>query len=150
MIAVLQRVNAASVTVEGKEVSRIGEGVLVLLGVAKDDGPEDAAYLARKTGEFRIFEDQKGKMNLSLLDVGGEALAVSQFTLLADGSKGRRPSFDLAAPPENANDLYELYIKELENSGVPVKGGVFGAHMHVEIHNNGPVTFVLKSRCKNR
>jgi D-tyrosyl-tRNA(Tyr) deacylase len=144
MIAVLQRVIEASVEVNGTETARIGRGILVLLGVAAGDTEKEAAHLAKKTREFRMFEDANNRMNLSVSEIGGEILVVSQFTLLADGSKGRRPSFDAAAAPEIANRLYEFFISELRNAGTPVKGGVFGAEMKVRLINDGPVTFVFE------
>jgi D-aminoacyl-tRNA deacylase len=146
MIAVIQRVSRAQVSVEGKVVGRIGSGFLVLLGVAKEDSAGDAAYLARRTAELRIFPDDEHNMNRSLTEVGGSALVVSQFTLLADTHKGRRPSFVDAAPPELADVLYLLYCDELTNRGVPTERGVFGAMMDVELVNDGPVTIILRSK----
>ncbi len=144
MRAVLQRVRCGSVSVAGKKQAEIGPGLVVLVGVGQEDEREDAAWLAEKTAVLRIFEDQEGKSNLSLLDVGGEAIVVSQFTLYADSSKGRRPSFVKAAPPEIAEPLVDYFASELEAQGVPVKTGVFGAHMLVEIENDGPVTIILE------
>jgi D-tyrosyl-tRNA(Tyr) deacylase len=129
--------------VEGEAVGAIGRGLAVLLGVARGDVVEDAERLARKTAEMRIFPDAAGRFNLSLLDIGGEALVVSQFTLLADTRRGRRPDFMAAAPPEEAEPLVERYVSALEEMGVPVATGRFGAHMLVEIHNDGPVTILL-------
>jgi D-aminoacyl-tRNA deacylase len=144
--AVIQRVSSARVVIEGKEHSRIGPGMLVLLGVEKEDTPEDAQMLARRIVELRIFEDDAGKMNRSLADTRGQVLAVSQFTLLGDCRKGRRPSFDPAAPPDVARTLYEQFVKEVKDLGVSVATGVFQAMMNVELTNQGPVTFILDSR----
>jgi D-aminoacyl-tRNA deacylase len=144
--AVIQRVSGARVLIEGKEHSRIGAGMLVLLGVEKEDTTEDAQLLARRIVELRIFEDEAGKMNRSIVDKGGQILAVSQFTLLGDCRKGRRPSFDPAAPPDIARTLYEQFVKEVDTLGVPVGTGVFQAMMDVELTNQGPVTFILDSR----
>jgi len=146
MIAVIQRVSRAQVSVAGKIIGKIDAGFLVLLGVAKEDTAEDAAYLARRTAELRIFPDSEGKMNLCLTEISGAALVVSQFTLLADTHKGRRPSFVDAAPPELADVLYLLYCDELTQRGVPVQRGVFGAMMAVELVNDGPVTIILRSK----
>jgi D-tyrosyl-tRNA(Tyr) deacylase len=132
------------VTVEGAPVSSIGEGLAVLLGVADGDGEAQASQLARKCVELRIFEDDAGKMNLSVADVGGEMLIVSQFTLCANTDKGRRPSFAGAAAPEVAERLYESFLDAVRAQGVAARGGVFGAHMDVELVNNGPVTFTLE------
>lgn len=131
---------------EGRVLGEIGRGLLVLLGVAQADEEADARLLARKTAKLRIFADAQNKFNLSLLDVGGEALVVSQFTLLADAHRGRRPSFEAAAPPEAGRTLVDRYCQFLREEGVPVKTGLFGAHMEVEIHNDGPVTIVLDSK----
>jgi D-tyrosyl-tRNA(Tyr) deacylase len=143
--AVLQRVTRASVAVAGETVASTGPGLVVLLGVARGDGVEDARHLAKKTAELRIFPDAEGRFNLSLLDVGGEALVVSQFTLLADTRKGRRPSFVGAAPPEEAGPLVDAFAAALASMGVRVATGRFGAKMLVEIHNDGPVTITLDS-----
>ena len=132
-------------TVGEERVADIGRGLVVLLGVAAGDGPEDAAKLARKTAELRIFADAAGRFDLSLLDVSGQALVVSQFTLLADTRKGRRPSFTRAAPPEEAEPLVDAFCAALREVGVEVQTGRFGARMLVEIHNDGPVTIVLDS-----
>ncbi len=132
-------------TVEGRTTGEIGEGVLVLLGAGKEDTPEAAAYLAEKTAGLRIFNDAKGKMNLSLLEVQGAALVVSQFTLYADVRRGRRPGFDRAASAEQARRLYDQYLDCLRGLGVPVETGVFQAHMQVELVNDGPVTIVMDS-----
>lgn len=144
MRAVLQRVRRGSVSVASERLAVIGTGLVVLLGIGSGDELEDALWLAEKTAHLRIFEDQDGKTNLSLLDVGGEAIVVSQFTLYADSSKGRRPSFIDAARPEIAEPLVEQYASHLEKQGVPVQTGVFGAHMLVEIENDGPVTIILE------
>ena len=146
MRAVIQRVSGARVLIEGKEHSRIGAGMLVLIGVEKEDTTEDAQLLARRIVEIRIFEDEAGKMNRSIADTGGQILAVSQFTLLGDCRKGRRPSFDPAAPPDIARTLYERFVKEVDTLGVPLATGVFQAMMDVELTNQGPVTFILDSR----
>lgn len=144
MRAVVQRVKRASVTVDGREVSRIGQGVLVFLGVADGDGSGEAAWLAGKISRLRIFADEEGRMNRSVVDRGGEVLVVSQFTLLADCRKGNRPSFVKAAPPERGERLYREFVGEVGRlSGVPVREGIFGAMMDVSLLNDGPVTFVL-------
>jgi len=136
-------VNEASVRVDDREVSHIGRGLLVLLGVEKGDSEEVAATLAKKIAEMRIFEDDSGRMNLSVRDVAGEALVVSQFTLCADLRKGRRPSFEPAAPPNEARELCRRFAELLRSYDVPVMEGAFGAHMHVALINNGPVTFTI-------
>jgi D-tyrosyl-tRNA(Tyr) deacylase len=141
--AVIQRVARAAVTVQGETVGEIGPGLMVLLGVAHDDVPEHAHRLATKTAELRIFTDAEGKFNLSLLDVRGEALVVSQFTLLADARKGRRPNFTNAAPPETAEPLVEQFVAALRERGVRVATGLFGTKMLVDIQNDGPVTILL-------
>ncbi|TKB88362.1 MAG: D-tyrosyl-tRNA(Tyr) deacylase [Nitrospira sp.] len=146
MKAVIQRVTSASVHVEGKTVGRIESGLLVLLGVAKGDGEPDGRYLVEKIRTLRIFSDEQGKMNRSLVDIGGSVLLVSQFTLLGRTANGRRPSFDEAAPPEEARQLYEQVVKELRALGTFVETGVFSAHMQVELLNDGPVTFIIDSR----
>jgi len=143
--AVIQRVTRASVTVEGRVTGEIGAGLLVLLGVSRTDNPESAAYLAEKIANLRIFSDEAGKMNLSLLDVGGSALLVSQFTLYGDMRGGRRPSYIQAAPPEQASLLYQEFVRSIRSLGVPVQTGVFQAHMQVELVNDGPVTILLDS-----
>ncbi len=145
MRAVLQRVSRARVTVNGQTTGAIGRGFLVLLGVGKGDTEADADYLADKTAGLRVFPDAEDKMNRSLADVGGEALVVSQFTLYGDCRKGRRPSFDQAAPPELARALYERYVEALRGRGIPVQTGVFQAMMQVELVNDGPVTLLLDS-----
>jgi D-tyrosyl-tRNA(Tyr) deacylase len=146
MRAVIQRVLAARVVIGGKEHCRIGPGILVLLGVEKDDTDEDAQVMARRIVELRIFEDDAGKMNRSIAEIGGHILAVSQFTLLGDCRRGRRPSFDPAAPPDVARTLYERFVKEVDALGIPIATGVFQAMMDVELTNQGPVTFILDSR----
>jgi D-aminoacyl-tRNA deacylase len=146
MKAVIQRVIRASVHVEGKTVGRIESGLLVLLGVARGDGETDGRYLAEKIRMLRIFSDEQGKMNRSLEDIGGSVSVVSQFTLLGRTANGRRPSFDEAAPPEEAKRLYEQVVAVLRNNGISVETGVFAAHMQLELLNDGPVTFVLDSR----
>jgi D-tyrosyl-tRNA(Tyr) deacylase len=143
--AVVQRVKWARVSVGGREVARTGPGFLVLLGVGRGDDAGAARYLAEKVATLRVFEDGEGKMNLPLGDVGGEVLAVSQFTLYADCRKGRRPGFSAAAPPEQALPLFEEFAEELRRRGVPVQTGVFGEHMLVELANDGPVTVLLDS-----
>ena len=148
MKAILQRVTSASVEVEGKVVGRIATGLLVLVGVAKGDGEADGRYLVEKLRTFRIFSDEQGKMNRSLVDVGGSVLLVSQFTLLGRTTNGRRPSFDEAAPSDEAKRLYEQVAADLRALGTPVETGVFAAHMTVALVNDGPVTFVLDSRDK--
>lgn len=146
MRAVVQRVESSEVIVGGEVVGRIGKGLNVLLGVEQGDSSEDASYLAEKIANLRIFEDENEKMNLSLLDVGGEILAISQFTLLGDCRKGRRPNFMAAAKPDEASELYQEFIECLKSFGVNVKMGVFQAHMLVKIDNDGPVTVLLDSR----
>lgn len=144
MKALIQRVSSASVHVKGSEVSSIGPGLLVLLGVMKGDGADETAYVARKTASMRIFYDEAGKMNLSLKDIDGEALVVSQFTLAADTRKGNRPSFIDAEAPEKANQMYEEFMEALRAEGIKsVKDGVFAAHMEVSLVNDGPVTIML-------
>ena len=144
MRLLIQRVSQASVTVEQQTISKIGKGLLILLGVGHGDGEEQATFLAEKTANLRIFEDDQGKTNLSVLDVKGEVIVVSQFTLYADTRKGRRPSFIDAALPDVAAPLVERFIELLRSHGVPTQAGQFGAHMHVEIHNDGPVTIWLE------
>jgi len=142
--ALIQRVSQASVAVDGEVVGAIGPGVVVLLGVTHGDSEAEARWLARKTAGLRIFEDREGRMNVGLIDAGGEALVVSQFTLYANATKGRRPSFADAAQPEVAEPLVESFVRALEGHGVRVGQGVFGATMMVEIHNDGPVTILLE------
>ena len=144
MRALIQRVSHASVTVDAQTISRIGKGLLILLGVGHGDGEEQAVFLAEKISNLRIFEDEQGKTNLSVLDVKGEAIVVSQFTLYADTRKGRRPSFLDAALPDVAEPLVSLFAELLRGHGVPTQTGKFGAHMEVEIHNDGPVTIWLE------
>ncbi|HEX2183599.1 MAG TPA: D-aminoacyl-tRNA deacylase [Rubrobacteraceae bacterium] len=145
MRIVLQRVSEASVTVGGEAVSEVGHGLLLLVGVAAGDGEAQADWLAEKVAGLRIFNDEEGKMNLSVRDVGGAVLAVSQFTLLADTRKGKRPSFVHAAPPEEAEPLFDYFCKRLRASGVgTVETGTFGAMMEVALVNDGPVTIVLE------
>lgn len=146
MKAVIQRVSQARVTIAGSEHSHIKTGILVLLGVEKGDTATDSSFLAKKIVELRIFEDDAGKMNRSVVEISGEILAVSQFTLLGDCRKGRRPSFDDAAPPHEARSLYEKFVDDVRALGVAVATGVFQANMSVELTNEGPVTFVLNSR----
>jgi D-tyrosyl-tRNA(Tyr) deacylase len=146
MKAVIQRVTRASVDVEGQTVGQIESGLLVLLGVAKGDGESDSRFLVEKIRTLRIFSDEQGKMNRSLVDIGGSVLLVSQFTLLGTTTNGRRPSFDSAAPPDEAKRLYEQVVAELRTQGTPVETGVFAASMQVALLNDGPVTFVLDSR----
>jgi D-tyrosyl-tRNA(Tyr) deacylase len=146
MRACVQRVSRASVTVDGQVVGQIGRGLLVLLGVAQGDDEKDARYLADKIVNLRVFEDEQGKMNRSLLEAGGSLLVVSQFTLLGDVRKGRRPSFIDAAPPEEANRLYEIFAAAVASHGVQVGAGRFQAHMEVELVNDGPVTLLLDSK----
>jgi D-aminoacyl-tRNA deacylase len=143
MRAVVQRVSEARVLVAGDRVAKIGAGLVVLLGVARGDSEADAERLAGKVARLRIFEDEAGKFDRSLLDVGGEALVASQFTLIADTRKGNRPSFTEAAPPDEAEPLYEAFCAALASLGVPLARGVFGARMAVELANDGPVTIVL-------
>ncbi|MCD6527440.1 MAG: D-tyrosyl-tRNA(Tyr) deacylase [Desulfuromonas sp.] len=146
MRAVVQRVRSAYVDVDQQTTGAIDHGLMVLLGVATGDDSQDVAYLVDKMINLRIFEDEAGKMNLSLLQVGGEVLAVSQFTLLADCRKGRRPGFSNAAPPQIANELYQLFVSRLRDNNVKVECGVFQADMQVHLINDGPVTLLLDSR----
>ncbi len=150
MKVVLQRVKQAAVQTGGEEVSRIGSGFCLLVGVEKGDTEKEAEDLARKIIELRVFPDHEGKMNLSLAQVKGECLAVSQFTLAASTRKGRRPSFDTAEEPGRAESLFNHFIEELRTSGLTVKTGVFGALMEVMIINDGPVTFILEARPKEK
>jgi D-aminoacyl-tRNA deacylase len=143
MRVVLQRVTSAKVTVEQNTVGQIDHGLLILIGIAHGDTTEQADWLANKTAELRIFEDENAKMNLSLTDTGGSALVVSQFTLLAECRKGRRPAFTDAAAPEIADQLYEYYANALREKGIRVEQGTFGADMKVSLTNNGPVTIVI-------
>ncbi len=143
MISVIQRVKQASVTINNELYSKINQGILVLFGVEKGDLKEKADKIADKISKLRIFEDENGKMNKSIIDISGEILVVSQFTLAGNCSKGTRPSFDNAEVPNKANDMYEYFISQLKQKGLPVKTGVFGAMMDVELINDGPVTFIL-------
>ncbi|UCH11010.1 MAG: D-tyrosyl-tRNA(Tyr) deacylase [Fidelibacterota bacterium] len=146
MVAVLQRVANAQVTIEGQTTGTIGHGLVILLGIHRDDTEADSTFLIEKTATMRIFNDDAGKMNLSIQDVGGSALVVSQFTLVGDWRKGRRPSFIEAAPPEKGNLLYEHFMRGLKEYDIPVECGIFGAMMQVQLVNDGPVTFVLDSK----
>jgi D-tyrosyl-tRNA(Tyr) deacylase len=143
--AVVQRVTRASVTVDARVSGEISNGLVVLLGVCRQDTAESAAYLAEKIANLRIFADEAGKMNRSLVETGGSALVVSQFTLYGDTRGGRRPSYTRAAPPEEANRLYEEFVRALRSHGIHVETGVFQAHMEVELVNDGPVTLLLDS-----
>jgi D-tyrosyl-tRNA(Tyr) deacylase len=146
--ALVQRVIKASVMVGGEVVGKIGPGLVILIGVARDDTDKDASYLAEKVVNLRIFADEAGKFNLSALDVGAEIMIISQFTLLADARKGRRPSFEAAAPPEQAESLVDFFTNRVRNTGLKVETGRFQQYMLVEIHNDGPVTIALDSRDK--
>jgi D-tyrosyl-tRNA(Tyr) deacylase len=146
MKALLQRVNTASVTVGAKVVGNIGHGLVVFIGVANDDTAEDIQYLANKIPQLRIFDDAEGKFNLSALDVKGELLLVSQFTLLAGTRKGRRPGFTDAAPPDIAENLFNQFVEQSQATGLKVETGRFQTHMHVVIDNDGPVTIFIDSR----
>lgn len=146
MRAVIQRVSRASVSVDGKVVSEVGAGLVVLVGVGRDDGPTDAAYLASKIHGLRVFRDDEGRMNRSMAEVGGAALVISQFTLFGDVRKGRRPSFVEAAEPARARELYATVVDELKKLGVPVETGVFQADMAVSLVNDGPVTILIDTR----
>ncbi len=145
MRVLVQRVSRASVSVDGEVVGAVGRGLLALVGVTHGDTAEEAARLAGKTAKLRVFNDEAGLMNLSLADVGGEVLAVSQFTLYADARRGNRPSFVAAATPAVGEVVYEAYVEALRAEGVPVQTGVFGAHMQVELLNDGPVTILLEA-----
>ena len=145
MRIVIQRVSEASVAVDEKIVGQIGNGLLLLVGIAKSDVDSDCSIMAEKISKMRIFEDENGKMNFSVLDVNGSALAVSQFTLCADCRRGNRPDYMNAAPPAEANRLYELFVSEMKNRGIITEMGVFGADMKVRLLNDGPVTIVLDS-----
>ncbi len=148
MKALLQRVSGASVSIAGEEVGRIVRGLVVFLGVAHGDTKEDAQYLVKKIINLRIFSDAEGKFNLSALDIEGELLLVSQFTLMADTRKGRRPSFIEAAPPAQAEELFDRFVEQARTSGLKVATGRFQQYMQVEIHNDGPVTVLLDSKDK--
>jgi D-tyrosyl-tRNA(Tyr) deacylase len=144
--AVVQRVARGSVSVDGHTVGEIGPGFVILLGVGREDGPGDAAYLSGKIAHLRVFEDREGKLNRSLLDVGGSALVISQFTLYGDCRQGRRPGFSDAAPAGAGRELYQEFVLGLKGLGLTVATGVFQAHMQVEIINDGPVTLILDSK----
>ena len=146
MRAVVIRVSRATIEINGRNGDSMGQGLLVLLGVGPDDTEKEALYLADKCAKLRIFEDEDGKMNLSVTDIGGKILAVSQFTLLGDARKGKRPSFVRAARPEEANRLYRKYIEEINELGVETQEGIFRAQMMVRIYNDGPVTILLDSK----
>lgn len=146
MRAVVQRVSRASVTVNGEVTGQIEQGFLVLLGVGEDDTQDDVIYLAQKTVGLRVFEDADGKMNLALAEVNGKMLVVSQFTLLGDCRKGRRPSFVNAARPEQADELYQSFVAEVKGHGIEVQTGRFQQHMDVELVNDGPITLLLDSK----
>lgn len=149
MRAVLQRVSRASVAIDGESIAETGPGLLILLGIAQGDNRAEAEWLAKKTAELRIFSDEQGRFNRSLLDFAGEALVVSQFTLLADSRRGRRPSFIEAARPEDAEPLVGHYSEALRGQGIRVQSGRFGAHMLVSLENDGPVTIILESERKS-
>lgn len=144
MKLVVQRVSASAVSVEGIEIARIGHGLMILFGAHKGDGDDQVSWLVDKAVNLRIFADEAGKMNRSCLDIQGEVLVVSQFTLAGDCSRGRRPGFDNAAPPEEAERLYRLFVDRCTATGLSVQEGRFAADMQVEIHNDGPVTFILE------
>ncbi len=148
MIAVIQRVKEASVSVNNKKINSIKKGILILVGIEKDDNEKDLKFVANKIVNLRIFPDEKGKMNLSVFDIKGEILSVSQFTLTSKIKKGRRPDFGRAMPPEKAKTFYEKFLKELSSYDIPVKDGVFGAMMEVSLRNDGPVTFIINSKIK--
>jgi D-tyrosyl-tRNA(Tyr) deacylase len=147
--ALLQRVSQASVSVAGEVVGEIGGGLVVFLGISRGDTEPDARYLAEKTVGLRIFSDSEGRFNLSAIDIQGELLVVSQFTLLSDTRKGKRPSFTQAAPPQEAEALFEKFLSYLRSSGLRVESGMFKQHMLVKIHNDGPVTIMLDSKEKH-
>ena len=146
MIVVIQRCSRGQVTISDKVVGEISHGLVIFLGVQKNDTENDAEFLVNKICGLRIFNDENDKMNLSIKDVNGSALVISQFTLCGDTKKGRRPSFIKAATPDDGNRLYEYFMSEMKKSGVPIESGEFGAMMDVELVNNGPVTFVLNSK----
>ncbi|MBC7221031.1 D-tyrosyl-tRNA(Tyr) deacylase [Candidatus Bipolaricaulota bacterium] len=144
MRIVLQRVKEASVRSGGREVARIGCGLLLFVGLGREDGPDEVRFWAEKIPNLRVFPDEEGRMNHSLRDIGGEILCVSQFTLYGDASRGRRPGFDRAAPSPEASPLYEAFLAALRAQGVPVQSGLFGARMEVALVNDGPVTLILE------
>ena len=146
MRSVIQRVSSASVSIENRVVGQIGPGLLVLVGVADGDGPADIEYTSAKVRDLRIFPDEDGRMNRSVVEAGGSVLVVSQFTLLGDVRRGRRPGFDAAAPPDLARTLYDQLVERLRSDGLPIATGVFQAHMAVELVNDGPVTILIDSR----
>lgn len=146
MIAVIQRVSKAAIAVDGKQIAKIDKGLVILLGVMSDDDEKDCRFLQDKIAHFRIFNDENEKMNLSIKDVKGETLVVSQFTLCGDWQKGRRPSFINAAAPERGEELYNLFVEYMDSENIPTKTGRFGAMMEVSLINAGPVTFVLDSK----
>lgn len=146
MKALVQRVTRASVSINDNIVGKISQGLVVLLGIAKDDSEDDARYLVNKIANLRIFANEVSKLALSLLEIRGEVLVVSQFTLLADLRKGRRPNFTEAAAPDEARELYEFFVEQVRSTGLKVETGIFQEHMMVEIHNNGPVTLLLDSK----
>ncbi|HEX78872.1 MAG TPA: D-tyrosyl-tRNA(Tyr) deacylase [Dehalococcoidia bacterium] len=150
MKALLQRVTKGSVSIVGEEVGRIGRGLVVFVGVADSDGEKDIEYLVQKMVNLRIFGDDAGRFNLSVLDIGGELLLVSQFTLMADTRRGRRPGFTNAAPPEQAEELFGEFVRQARATGLKVETGRFQEYMQVEIHNDGPVTILLDSKDKFR
>lgn len=146
MIAVIQRVSSASVEIGGKVFSQIGKGILIFLAIEREDTERDIDFLINKISNLRIFEDSSGKMNLSIRDIGGEILVVSEFTLAGDCSKGNRPSFDRAMPPVEAEKLYRAFVDSLSSTGIPTKEGQFKSFMNVSLVNEGPVTFILSTR----
>jgi D-tyrosyl-tRNA(Tyr) deacylase len=146
--ALIQRVTRAAVTVKNEVVGKIGQGFVVLIGIASEDTEKDIDYLVDKIAQLRIFSDADGKFNISALEIGGEMLVISQFTLLADTRKGRRPSFIGAAPPQQAETLFNIFVERMRNTGLKVETGRFQQHMLVEIHNDGPVTIMLDSKEK--
>jgi len=148
MIAVVQRVSRAAISIDSREIAEIDKGLLILLGVMNDDDKTDCKFLQEKITNFRIFNDENNKMNLSVKDIGGQVLVVSQFTLCGDWQKGRRPSFIHAASPQNGEKLYNLFIEYMKSEDISTKTGRFGAMMEVSLVNHGPVTFVLDSKIK--